>query len=84
MGVIGPSLMLRSLPPDIRLPHHTTPRSLARKRDEDKRRQDLEDERLRAAIRRQAEEDIQAERRRTEEHRAKLERENMKVRRSGG
>lgn len=53
---------------------------LARKRDEDKRRQDLEDERMRAAIRRQAEEDIQAERRRTEEHRAKLERENMKSR----
>lgn len=53
---------------------------LARKRDADKRKQDLEDERVRAAIRRQAEEEIQAERRRSDEHRARLERENMRAR----
>lgn len=53
---------------------------LARQREADKRAQEMEDERMRAAIRRQAEEDIQAERRRTEEHRAKLERENMRAR----
>lgn len=53
---------------------------LARQRDADKRKSDLEDERIRAAIRRQAEEEIQAERRRSDEHRAMLERENMRAR----
>ncbi len=40
----------------------------------------MEAERLRAAVRRQAEEEIQAEKRRSDEHRARLERENMKAR----
>lgn len=53
---------------------------LARKRDEDRRRGEIEDERMKASIRRAAEEDIQAERRRTDEHRAKLEATTMKSR----
>ncbi len=40
----------------------------------------MEAERLRAAVRRQAEEEIQAEKRRSDEHRARLERDNMKAR----
>ena len=54
--------------------------NLARKRDEDRRKGEIEDERMKASIRRAAEEDIQAERRRTDEHRAKLEATTMKSR----
>ena len=54
--------------------------TLARRRDDDNRAKTLEDERVKQALRRAAEDDIQTERRRTDEHRARLERENMKAR----
>ena len=53
---------------------------LARKREEDGRRASLEDERVKAGIRRATEEEIQAERRRSDEHRAKLEAGTMRAR----
>jgi ATPase family AAA domain-containing protein 3A/B len=48
---------------------------LARKRDEDKQKAELELERMRAALRQRAEEELQAERRRSDEHKARLDRE---------
>lgn len=53
---------------------------LGRQRDDDRRRRDIEDERLKQAMRQRAEEEIQAERRRADEHRAKLEQETIRVR----
>lgn len=54
--------------------------NLARRRDEDTRKGAIEDERIKAGIRRAAEEEMQAERRRTDEHRAKLEAGTMRAR----
>jgi ATPase family AAA domain-containing protein 3A/B len=47
---------------------------LARRRDEDKQKSDLEMERMKAALRQRAEEELQAERRRSDEHKARLDR----------
>jgi ATPase family AAA domain-containing protein 3A/B len=48
---------------------------LARKREEDRQKSELEMERMKAALRARAEEELQAERRRSDEHKARLDRE---------